>query len=273
MAVNRNRTRDEADDTCGISVRRLGKRYWLRQRLPPTLQNSVMAIVRGVGSSPFWALRDVSFEVRAGESVGIIGSNGAGKSTLLSMICGLGRPTEGQVDVRGRVGAILQLGAGFHPYLTGRENLYVAAVLGGLRRREVDALFDEIVEFAELQDFIDQPLMSYSSGMQMRLGFSVAIHIDPALLIVDEALSVGDAHFSEKCIDRLTDLRRSGKTLVMVSHDMGSVRRFCTRALWLRRGRLVADGPSEHVTEQYEAAVANDTLTGSLEGREPVEAL
>jgi lipopolysaccharide transport system ATP-binding protein len=247
----------------GVSVRNLGKRYWLQQQLPPTLQHTLLAMVRGADAVPFWALTDVSFNVSAGESVGIIGGNGAGKSTLLRLICGLGRPTTGQVDVRGRVAALLELGTGFNPHLTGRENLYVAGILGGLRRREVRALYDSIVDFAELGDFIDQPLRTYSSGMQMRLGFSVAIHVDPALIIIDEGLSVGDAHFQQKCLDRIEEFRRVGKTLIMVSHDMASIRSFCSRALWLRRGHLVADGRAEQIVGQYEAVMQNEALVGT----------
>ncbi|MFN7917447.1 MAG: ABC transporter ATP-binding protein [Vicinamibacterales bacterium] len=255
-------SRTDDPDLTGVYVKKVGKRYWLQQQLPPTLQHTLVAMVRGAGAVPFWALRDVSFNITAGESVGLIGGNGAGKSTLLRLICGLGRPTSGQVDVRGRVAALLELGIGFNPHLTGRENLYVSAVLGGLRRREARLLFDEIVEFAELGDFIDQPLRIYSSGMQMRLAFSVAIHVDPAVLIVDEGLSVGDAHFQQKCLDRIEQFRRAGKTLIMVSHDMATVRAFCTRAIWLRRGRLVSDGPVERVVSEYESVSQQDSLNG-----------
>jgi lipopolysaccharide transport system ATP-binding protein len=247
----------------GISVRDLSKRYWLQKPVPGTFQDTFLEMIRGVGSVPYWALRDVSFEVGPGESVGIVGSNGAGKSTLLRLMCGLGRPTSGDVQVRGRVAALLEFGAGFHPHLTGRENLYVSAIVAGLRRREVTALFDTIVEFAELQDFIDQPLRTYSSGMQMRLGFSVAIHVDPAIIIMDEGLAVGDAHFSQKCLDRIEQFRSTGKTLVMVSHDMASIREFCRRAVWLRRGTLVGDGPVETIVSRYEAVMGQETLSGN----------
>jgi len=247
----------------GISVQGLGKRYWLQKAIPATLQDTLLTILRGVGATPFWALRDISFDVGPGESVGIIGANGAGKSTILRLICGMGRPTTGIVQVRGRLAALLELGAGFHPHLTGRENLYVSAIVSGLRRREVDALYDSIVDFAELWDFIDQPLRTYSSGMQMRLGFSVAIHVDPAVMIIDEGLSVGDAHFQQKCLDRIEEFRRRAKTLVMVSHDMTLIRSFCTRALWLRRGVLVADGPANAIVSQYEAVMEKEVLSGS----------
>ena len=250
-----------------ISVQNLGKRYWLKQSAPTTFQQTLMAMARGVKSTPFWALRDVSFQVRPGESLGIIGANGAGKSTLLRLMCGLGRPTTGAVQIQGRVAALLQVGAGFHQHLTGRENLYVSAIMAGLRRREVRALFDTIVEFAELGDFIDQPLRTYSTGMQMRLGFAVAIHVDPAVMMIDEGLSVGDAHFQQKCLDRIKTFRTRGKTLVMVSHEMGMIRSFCTTAVWLRRGALVGEGPIETILPQFEAVIERESLSGSRDDR------
>ena len=249
-----------------VSVRNLGKRYWLRQAVPATFQHTLMEMIRGAGSSPFWALRNVSFDVGPGESIGIIGSNGAGKSTLLRLICGLGRPTTGEVQVSGRVAALLTLGAGFHPHLTGRENLYVSAIVSGLRRRQVRALFDAIVDFAELRDFIDQPLRTYSSGMQMRLGFSIAVHVDPAVMIIDEGLAVGDGHFKRRCVDRIRDFRRAGKTLLMVSHDMDMVRSFCTRALWLRRGTVVGHGRIDDVLPMYQETIQQETLSSRRDG-------
>ena len=252
-----------------VSVHDLGKRYWLRQAVPATFQQTLMEMVRGVGSNPFWALRHVSFDVGPGESIGIIGANGAGKSTLLRLVCGLGRPTSGEVRVRGRVAALLELGAGFHSHLTGRENLYVSAIVSGLRRRQVKALFDTIIDFAELRDFIDQSLRTYSSGMQMRLGFSVAVHVDPAVMIIDEGLSVGDGHFRRKCLERIQSFRRRGKTLLMVSHDMNIVRSFCTRALWLRRGTVVADGPINDILPRYEASIHQETLSVSRDAAPP----
>lgn len=236
-----------------ISVEHLSKRYWLKDPAPQTFQQALGQIA-GVlrRGQPFWALRDVSFAIGEGESVGIIGRNGAGKSTLLRLICNLGRPTAGQARVTGRVAALLELGVGFHPHLTGRENLYVSAVVAGLRRAEVAARYDEIVRFAEIETFINQPLRTYSSGMKMRLAFAVAMHVEPNILIVDEALAVGDAQFQQKCVDRIGEFHRAGVTLLLVSHDMQMVRRFCSRALWLHCGELVADGPAEDVTAAYE---------------------
>jgi homopolymeric O-antigen transport system ATP-binding protein len=235
-----------------IVVEGLSKRYWLRGRRPVTLQQALAAAV-GVWRAPheFWALRDASFRIAAGESVGLVGDNGAGKSTLLRLICGLGRPTRGCARIDGRVAALLELGAGFHPQLTGRENLYVSAVVSGLRRAEVDARLEEIVEFAEVGPFLDQPLRTYSSGMQMRLAFSVAVHVDPDVLVVDEALAVGDARFQARCVERIESFHRLGRTLLVVSHDLGLVRRICSRAIQLRHGRVVRDGPAGAVIDGY----------------------
>jgi lipopolysaccharide transport system ATP-binding protein len=223
-----------------------------------------MAMVRGVASEPFWALKDVTFDIAPGEAIGLIGSNGAGKSTLLRLVCGLGRPTTGSVEIAGRVAALLELGAGFHPHLTGRENVYVSAIVsGGLRRREVTALFDTIVEFAELRDFIDQPIRTYSQGMKMRLGFAVAIHVDPAIMIIDEVLAVGDAHFQQKCREQILKFRQAGKTLLIVSHSMDLIRAFCTRALWLRKGTLFRAGDVRQVISEYEAVIREERLSAA----------
>jgi lipopolysaccharide transport system ATP-binding protein len=250
-----------------IVVRGLGKRYWLQEGSPRTFQQAlgqaVTVLRRG---RPFWALREVSFRVDPGESVCIVGDNGAGKSTLLRLICGLGRPTEGSARVQGRVSALLELGAGFHRQLTGRENLYVSAIVSGMRRSEVDARFREIVDFAEVGDFIDQPLRTYSSAMQVRLAFSVAMHVDPMVLIIDEVLAVGDLHFRQRCLDRIDDFRGRGKTLLLVSHDMELVRRFARRALHLEHGGLVRDGPVEEVVAAYEAAAPAPPRTPAESG-------
>ena len=240
-----------------IEVQNLSKRYWLRDASPHTFQEAFSQILGAVRRRrPFWALRDISFRVAPGESVGLVGRNGAGKTTLLRMICSLGRPTSGTVRVDGRVAALLELGAGFHPHLSGRDNLFVSAIVSGMRRAEVKECFERIVDFAEVGPFIDQPLRTYSWGMQLRLGFSVGIHLNPAVLIVDELLAVGDAGFQEKCIERIERFQKEGKTLLFVTHDMNLLRHFCRRAIHLEAGRVVADGRADEVTAAYEAAAA-----------------
>ena len=199
----------------------------------------------------FYALRDVSFAVRDGESVAIVGSNGAGKSTLLSIVAGLCKPDTGSVHVGGRVAALLELGSGFHPDLTGIENVMLNAALLGFTEREARMRLDEIVEFSELADFVNEPIRTYSSGMVVRLAFSVAVHVDPAVLIVDEVLSVGDSHFTAKCATRLGELRRAGKTLLCVSHAAATVRTFCDRAIWLDHGQVMMDGAAGNTLEAY----------------------
>jgi ABC-type polysaccharide/polyol phosphate transport system ATPase subunit len=199
----------------------------------------------------FFALKHVTFDVNPGESMAVIGPNGAGKSTLLSLVAGLSQPDEGAVCVNGRVAALLELGAGFHPDLTGAENVRLNALLLGLTRKRTRDLFDEIVDFAEIGEFISEPLRTYSNGMVMRLAFSVAINVDPEILLVDEVLAVGDAAFQEKCFERVRQFRRSGKTLLCVSHASGMVQKLCDRALWLDHGSVVMAGAISEVMEAY----------------------
>jgi ABC-type polysaccharide/polyol phosphate transport system ATPase subunit len=199
---------------------------------------------------------DIDFRLELGESLALVGSNGAGKSTLLSLIAGLAEPDSGRVRVNGRIGALLQLGSGFHPDLTGTENVRLNAALLGLGRKRTIALFDEIVEFSGIREFIDEPLRTYSSGMTMRLAFSVAVHLDPDILIIDEVLAVGDAAFQGKCMGKLDEHKRSGKTLLFVTHAVGSVQQLCDRAIWLDHGQLMADGPAGEVVNAYEGRLA-----------------
>ncbi len=209
----------------------------------------------GGGGSPakeIWALRDVSFEVRPGETLGIIGPNGAGKTTILSLVAGITTPTSGHIGVRGRVGALIQLGAGFHPELTGRENVYLNASILGLKEAEVDRIYDGIVAFAELEKFIDTPVKRYSSGMYARLGFAVAVHIDPDILLVDEVLSVGDLSFRCKCQKKMRALRERGTTIVFVSHNMYAVQGICEEAIFLLDGTVKYKGPATSVVQSYE---------------------
>jgi ABC-type polysaccharide/polyol phosphate transport system ATPase subunit len=207
----------------------------------------------------FWALRDVSFEVKRGETLGIIGRNGSGKSTLLQMICGTLTPTDGTVQTHGRVAALLELGSGFNPEFTGRENVAINARLLGLSEKEVDEKFEQIVEFSEIGQFIDQPVKTYSSGMFVRLAFAIASHSDPDILIVDEALSVGDFAFQNKCITRIKQLREKGMTLIFVSHDLSTLQLICDRAIWIHEGRLKAAGDPIQACQDYYAFTANTT--------------
>jgi len=204
----------------------------------------------------FFALKDVSFRLERGESMAIIGNNGAGKSTLLSLVAGLCGPNQGKVTVNGRVAALLELGSGFHPDLTGAENVLLNASLLGLSRKRAMDNFDAIVEFSGIGDYIDQPLRTYSSGMTMRLAFSVAVHVDPDILIVDEVLSVGDQSFQAKSLDHISRIRRAGKTLLFVSHTPEMVRKFCDRTLWLDHGEVVQIGAPEEVLSAYSGTAA-----------------
>lgn len=206
---------------------------------------------RGARAADHWALRDVSFELEEGRAIGIIGHNGAGKSTLLRLICGLGRPTSGRISCRGAVSGLLDLGGGLHPDLTGRENIMTGGLLSGLTRREVLALEEEIIAFAELEQFIDQPARTYSSGMYLRLAFAAAMHFDPAVLVIDEVLAVGDARFRAKCIDRLASFRAAGKTLVLTSHVMEQVRALCDEVVVIEDGRAVLHGRPEQAIARY----------------------
>lgn len=221
-----------------------------------TLREDVTGLVsrkrrRSVAERELWALRDVSFEIRAGETVGIIGRNGAGKSTMLKIIARITPPTKGRGETIGRVGSLLEVGTGFHPELTGRENIMLSAAVMGMRRSEVLSRFDEIVEFSGLARFLDTPVKRYSSGMYMRLAFSVAAHLEPEILLVDEVLAVGDAQFQKKCLGRMEDLSGTGRTVLFVSHNMPSVLRLCPRVILLDGGHLTADGTGSQVVASY----------------------
>ena len=203
------------------------------------------------GPQEFYALREVSFEVGRGEALGIIGRNGAGKSTVLKLLSNITLPTFGEIRISGRLSALIEIGSGFHPELTGRENVFLNGSILGMRRSEIGRKLNDIIEFAGVRQFIDTPVKHYSSGMYVRLGFSIAAHLEPHILLLDEVLTVGDASFQEKCINRILELKRSGTTIVFISHDLGSVERLCERTLLLDGGRLVADGPSREVIARY----------------------
>jgi len=236
-----------------VVVRGLSKQFYRHHgNRPWTLHEALVKGLRRIRPADrFWALRDVSFSVAPGNTLGIVGPNGSGKSTLLRLIGGIGRPDEGNFEVRKRVRALLDLGAGFHPDLTGRENVFISGVISGLTRREVKQKFDSIVAFAELEAFIDNPIRTYSTGMQMRLGFSIAVHSEPEILLIDEILSVGDHSFQRKCFERIAEFKSDGCTIVLVSHDTHLVRESCDEAIWLSSGRLVLHGRPDVVVNQY----------------------
>jgi lipopolysaccharide transport system ATP-binding protein len=215
-------------------------------------------------TNSFWAVKDVSFDVRPGEAVGIIGRNGAGKSTLLKLISRITEPTDGRIEIRGRVGSLLEVGTGFHPELTGRENVYMNGSVLGMSRREIAAKFDRIVEFAEIGKFLDTPVKRYSSGMYVRLAFGVAAHLEPEILIVDEVLAVGDANFQKRCLDRMMELVRGGRTVLFVSHNMQQIPNLCQRAIMLDGGRLIESGGARAVTQLYLDRLLQDTRTSDL---------
>jgi lipopolysaccharide transport system ATP-binding protein len=245
-----------------ISARGVGKEYRVArvQDRYPTLREALVRLVVDRGGSadaPFMALRDVSFDVGAGEIVGVIGGNGAGKSTLLKIFSRVTFPTTGRVELRGRVGSLLEVGTGFHPELTGRENIFLNGAILGMRRAETARNFDAIVAFAEVERFVDTPVKRYSSGMYLRLAFAVAAHLEPEILLVDEVLAVGDAAFQKKCLAKMGEVARSGRTVLFVSHNMTAVQGLCTRAIWLRQGELAADGPPGAIVSAYlQASVA-----------------
>ncbi len=244
--------------TEAIVIDRLSKRYQignlqkdttLRERIVGFFQDP-FGRSRGESAS-IWALQDVSFSIKAGEVVGIIGRNGAGKSTLLKILSRITYPTSGEVRVQGRVASLLEVGTGFHEELTGRENIYLNGSILGMSKKEVTSRFDEIVEFSGVQQFIDTPIKRYSSGMRLRLGFAVAAHLDPDVLIVDEVLAVGDAGFQKKCLAIMGDLRTGGRTVLFVSHNMAAVENLCSRGIWIDGGRLKEDGPAQTVIASY----------------------
>jgi ABC-type polysaccharide/polyol phosphate transport system ATPase subunit len=243
-----------------ITVEGLGKRYFLRHHGQATLKGAVLgALGKGPPRKDFWALRQVSFNLGRGETLGIIGRNGAGKSTLLGMITGTITPTEGGIDSTGRISSLLELGAGFHPDLTGRENVFLNGSILGLKKREIEAKFDDIVAFAEIEEFIDMPVKHYSSGMFVRLGFSVAMEVDPDILIVDEVLSVGDEKFQEKCLYRIRAFKEENKSLLIVSHSMATIQSMCDRVLLLNKGeQVVLDNPGRAIHEYRNIGMYDD---------------
>ncbi len=243
-----------------ITATGLGKHYRIDRRAGharfDTLAESLTGMVKGFARprlerETLWALRDVAFEIRAGEVVGMIGHNGAGKSTLLKILSRITDPSEGVAEIEGTVGSLLEVGTGFHPELTGRENIYLNGAILGMKRADISARFDEIVSFAETEAFLETPLKKYSSGMYLRLAFAVAAHLQPDILIVDEVLAVGDAAFQRKCLGKMGDVAKQGRTVLFVSHNMGAVRSLCTRALVFSAGRLDFDGLTDEAIAYY----------------------
>jgi ABC-type polysaccharide/polyol phosphate transport system ATPase subunit len=236
-----------------IRFENITQRFRVIRERPDTLREVFAKLFRRHSQFHlFEALKNVSFSIRDGEVLGIIGRNGSGKSTTLKLIAGVYRPSKGTVQVKGKVAALIELGAGFHGDLTGRENIVINGLMLGLSRRQIRDCEQRIIEFAELGDFIDSPVKQYSSGMFMRLGFAIAVEVDPDILLLDEVLSVGDAAFQQKCMERIEDFHRRGKTIVYVSHVKESVKRFCTRAILLHEGSLIADGAPDEVFERYD---------------------
>src|SRR3984957_13373297 len=246
-----------------IHVEGLGKRYRVGEReryfaLRDVLTRAFRAPFRKNGARRstdyIWALKDVSLDVQQGEVVGLIGRNGAGKTTLLKLLSRITRPTTGFAEIRGRVGSLLEVGTGFHPELTGRENIYLSGAILGMQKREIDRKNAAIVSFAEVERFLGSPLKFYSTGMQMRLAFAVAAHLEPEILLVDEVLAVGDIQFQKKCLGKMQDISRSGRTIVFVSHQMNQIRRLCERIFWIDAGRIQQSGPAGEVIADYESS-------------------
>jgi len=250
----------------------LSKEYRLYGR-PQDRLRQLLVGARRLLYHPVGAVEGVSFEIRRGETVGVVGQNGSGKSTLLQLIAGTLRPTRGTCAVRGRVAALLELGAGFDGELTGRENVWLSATILGLRRAEIDARFDAIAAFADIGEFLDHPVKTYSTGMFVRLAFAVAVSVEPDVLLIDEALAVGDLRFQMKCLDRLRALQQRGVTIVLVSHSVDQVKRFCARCLWLEGGRLVMDGPAGLVADRYAEYMTSANGNGSGAVMPPLDGL
>lgn len=237
-----------------IEIRNLWKEYKIGQRERYlSLRDSMTQLFKPSKNldSTFWALKDLNIDIQAGERVGIIGQNGAGKSTLLKILSKITPPTKGHIKLRGRIASLLEVGTGFHPELTGRENIYLNGAILGLRYSEIQAKFDEIVDFSGVERFLDTPLKRYSSGMQLRLAFAVAAHLEPEILVIDEVLAVGDAAFQKKCLGKMDEVAQSGRTILFVSHNMTAVKKLCNRSIWLHEGQMLLDGKTDEVVDDY----------------------
>jgi lipopolysaccharide transport system ATP-binding protein len=259
-----------------IGMRRRAYHLTLRDALVVAARKPIQWITgqRQPEQNTIWALDSVSFEINHGESVGIIGRNGAGKSTLLKILSRITRPTRGSADIYGRVGSLLEVGTGFHPELTGRENIYLNGAILGMRRKEIERKFDEIVAFSEIEEFLETPVKHYSSGMYVRLAFAVAAHLEPEILVVDEVLSVGDAEFQKKSLSKMNSVTKSGRTVIFISHNMVAVHQLCKRALLMDKGKVIVDGQVDDVINAYNnfqdpSSVHGDGETDNLQGTKP----
>src|SRR5437773_1213870 len=257
-----------------IRAEGLSKLYRRGLQVDDGLRHSLEAFLRSPISSlrkkkeeTFWALKDVSLEVREGEVLGLIGRNGAGKTTLLKILSRITRPTTGWAEIHGRVGSLLEVGTGFHPELTGHENTFLSGAILGMGKREIARQFDEVVGFAELEKFIDTPVKHYSSGMFVRLAFAVAAHLEPEILMVDEVLAVGDINFQKKCLGRMSEVSKAGRTVVLVSHQLNQIRRLCHRVVWIDDGSVRQNGPTHEVVSAYESAMASGERNGGQSAR------
>jgi lipopolysaccharide transport system ATP-binding protein len=244
-----------------VKVDNIGKQYkifseasrytTLRDKISDAVKNPIRTLLNPTGTESFWALRNISFDVEQGQVLGIIGKNGAGKSTLLKILSRVVEPTEGRAEIRGRVGSLLEVGTGFHPELSGRENIYLNGAILGMKRAEIDRKFDEIVAFSEIEQFLDTPVKRYSSGMYMRLAFSVAAHLEPEILVVDEVLAVGDAEFQKKCLGKMSDVAGAGRTVLFVSHNMSAVLRLTSECVILQKGQMVKRAKTQEAVDYY----------------------
>ncbi len=246
-----------------IHVKGVSKSYRLVRNRPTSIKEAIVRRSRRSTVEDFWALRDLDLEIPKGSFFGLIGHNGSGKSTLLKLLSGIHYQTSGTIDIDGQLSALLELGAGFHPELTGRENIYLNGAILGMKRRQMSKVVDEIVEFSGIGDFVDSPVRVYSSGMYVRLGFAIAVHVNPEILLVDEVIAVGDEEFQRKCLNHMEMLRDSGVTIVLVSHDIDQVRDLCDRVAWIDRSYLVEVGDPEEVCSHYLRHIENgEDLTG-----------
>ena len=241
----------ENEEDIAIKVDHVYKSFNIYYDRANTLKERMLFFTRNKRREKREVLKDINLDIKKGETVALIGVNGSGKSTLLKLMTQIIFPNKGTIETKGKLTSLLELGAGFHPDFSGRENIYFNSSIFGLTRKEIDARLDQIIEFSELQDFIDNPVRTYSSGMYMRLAFSVAINVDADILLIDEILSVGDQHFQEKCFNKMRELKKEGKTMVFVTHSMDSVRNLCDRAVWLYDGRVRMDGNTDEVVNEY----------------------